>query len=70
MKVKEIKKLLECLPEDLDINYISGHGFQEITCLQYDKTLCFSNTPYLHNREDLDKLNISSICIAIQSQKK
>ena len=69
MKVSQIKKILECLPEDLDINYTSGHGFQEITCLQYDKTLCFSNTPYLYGINDLAKSNFYSICTAIKKNK-
>jgi hypothetical protein len=46
MKVKELKQWLKMIPDDVDINYISGHGKQEITCFENSGGLRLSNTPW------------------------
>ena len=69
MKVKDIKKWIVLLPDDLDINFVNGNGFQEITCLTDDKTLCFSNDPYGASKEDITLHSIASIAKHIQTIK-
>ena len=70
MKVSEIKKLIMHLPDDMDINYVSGYGIQKITCLQYRNGLCFANTPYDVKKDELGGLNIYAIMEAALEHKK
>ena len=70
MKVSEIKKLIDHLPGDMDINYASCYGLQKITCLQYRNGLCFANTPYNMKEYELDDLNFDAIMEAVAEYKK
>ena len=60
MKVKDLKEWLNLLPDDMDLNYHSEYGDQEITCFTAGNCgLCLSNTPY--EVTDLDKRSTDSI---------